>query len=969
MNKTLIGLIAGLLMATVGVSAVAQGSTLTPAQQKAHDDAKDAARKANQPGGILSGIVSPESAAKNLPGEANSPTPDDAAAQLQFTACSLEIWNGAVSGQQLSDDCKPLVQGHTGAGKTANDTAGVAATIEQLCKIVVDNKRAPKTQLDSHCSNLLAAKKMAIDSINQRNDALTGTSQVMDVSDKTKPKFSPSQDDIKNSYSSCAAQSTKIADATMGEEICESNRTPTVGNACAKTLTAKVTWACPAGTVQSGPTRVFAGTETDPGRYTCQMQVPRDVYSCATGTTGPSNLVVPPGTQPEPACTRTSDGLVTAATHTVVQDVVTRDATYKVTDQWTSGCDSLESSTPVEWRSVGGADIAPMVGFDKSPDTNRCHLTASTCGDPGVAPRLINDVPVSRACWRYTESFDCMSTTVVNDCEANPKCQAPTDTCLEWDNFSSPPSCLHHEYRRQCELSPAVYRDQTSCENQTFCPGGTCWDTGYKSDNDFGSAISMFTGAQQAGRYFNANDFQLFKGFRGDCAHRDGLVLNCCKKNVFGDLLFDAIHAAEDLRPPKWAGGGGDDGKSDENGKPMFNDKTYDFLYAKDSTGQVAAGLRAVDSMKGQAQDVWKDIKDQDYKKAALKIFVTSPMKIAASLTNAAIDGVIELTTLFGLIDGCTEDDKLTQAKKKKNLCVDVGTHCNQKVPIVGWCWEREYRACCFNSLLAKLINNQGRAQLITKRASGQLSPTNLVDTLFNAGATSVNDRFGSGEQPNCRGFTMDQLKAIDFSKIDWSEFIATIDPKLANKDDLLAQVARTAKSCGGGGTAQCADDTPQSADADNGVGLAVDSNFDSNGNIVQTPIAKQEISLKRLLMKAYKLPYTQTISAPINNEDVRLLSKWRFRKGEPPVTATVGPIAPNSARPDCKLMGINLVRAEVTQTWEDKQIPITDANGTVTGWRAAKPGESKQSRTYPARSMPSMVNFCSDGTVPGASL
>ena len=60
---------------------------------------------------------------------------------------------------------------------------------------------------------------------------------------------------------------------------------------------------------------------------------------------------------------------------------------------------------------------------------------------------------------------------------------------------------------------------------------------------------------------------------------------------------------------------------------------------------------------------------------------------------------------------------------------------------------------CCYNSILARIIEQQGAAQLGISR--------------------------GTAQNPNCTGLTAAQMQAIDFSKIDFSEFVASVSQSI----------------------------------------------------------------------------------------------------------------------------------------------------------------------------------------------
>lgn len=96
-----------------------------------------------------------------------------------------------------------------------------------------------------------------------------------------------------------------------------------------------------------------------------------------------------------------------------------------------------------------------------------------------------------------------------------------------------------------------------------------------------------------------------------------------------------------------------------------------------------------------------------------------------------------------GLASCSSEEKALGQAKTRK-LTVYVGAYCARKV--LGVCLEKKEGYCQFDSKLAKIIQDQGRR--------GQLGIG-----------------FGSGESPDCRGLTVDELQHLDFSAINFADF------------------------------------------------------------------------------------------------------------------------------------------------------------------------------------------------------
>lgn len=93
---------------------------------------------------------------------------------------------------------------------------------------------------------------------------------------------------------------------------------------------------------------------------------------------------------------------------------------------------------------------------------------------------------------------------------------------------------------------------------------------------------------------------------------------------------------------------------------------------------------------------------------------------------------------------GCDSEEKAIGKAKDRKLAVYVGTYCSKKV--LGVCLQKKEGYCVFDSKLAKIVQEQGR--------SWQLGIG-----------------FGSGNNPDCRGITIDELQAIDFGRLNFADF------------------------------------------------------------------------------------------------------------------------------------------------------------------------------------------------------
>ena len=109
----------------------------------------------------------------------------------------------------------------------------------------------------------------------------------------------------------------------------------------------------------------------------------------------------------------------------------------------------------------------------------------------------------------------------------------------------------------------------------------------------------------------------------------------------------------------------------------------------------------------------------------------------------------------------CSDKEKALGLKRGQSLCEYVDEECSERVSVgfASTCVEKTRTYCCFKSKLAKAINTQGKAQLGQSRS-------------------------------DCRGFTMEELDRIDFSKINLDEFIDSIVPKSFNLDERSSNIS-----------------------------------------------------------------------------------------------------------------------------------------------------------------------------------
>ncbi|MGI9376092.1 MAG: conjugal transfer protein TraN [Tsuneonella suprasediminis] len=121
--------------------------------------------------------------------------------------------------------------------------------------------------------------------------------------------------------------------------------------------------------------------------------------------------------------------------------------------------------------------------------------------------------------------------------------------------------------------------------------------------------------------------------------------------------------------------------------------------------------------------------------------------------TSIAISLAINFMMDF-LLSGCDQQDMEVGMLRGSGMCHEVGSYCSSK--ILGICVQKARGHCCFNTKLGRIIQEQSRPQLKSFNGLG----------------------WGTPKQPYCRGFTPEEFQALDFSKMDLSEYYSEIEAR-----------------------------------------------------------------------------------------------------------------------------------------------------------------------------------------------
>lgn len=444
----------------------------------------------------------------------------------------------------------------------------------------------------------------------------------------------------------------------------------------------------------------------------------------------------------------------------------------KYSQTWRCGDPSFP--TPANTTRLNETYTLVSSNYDASTCTSlsgnsNCTLAESKCisaTGPSLPPGISSSSVAPDGCYKKQDSYVCFTgKTNSTDCDqysTDSNCSLKATQCSAEQTLNG--KCAINNLTYRCMTTPPKTKSVIDCSGKMVCSDGTCFDTGYENDKDFGKAAALMEGMRQAGVY---GDLSLFAGEPNDCRIKLGGVNNCCKKSdggggnnnssVMGTVVQLGYQAA---------------GIAVKYGSAYVYDSLMSSAYSGSflvkGFGAItgAADLALADGAaynlisEGYAVNAFQpSLSTPAYYGMSISWSSTAGFRFAFDPYSLAIQVAIQVIME---IMSCDQTEKLTSMKKGQNLCVEVGDYCSKKALKI--CYETKKVSCCFNSRLARIINEQGRAQ--------------------------IGKGWGSPQSPNCSGFTTEEFERIDFSQVDMAEFVAEImdNVKLPSTDGLKTQ-------------------------------------------------------------------------------------------------------------------------------------------------------------------------------------
>ena len=436
---------------------------------------------------------------------------------------------------------------------------------------------------------------------------------------------------------------------------------------------------------------------------------------------------------------------------------------------WGQTCDSTISACSINW-GFGFAGPVPgwtlAMAFDQPGDKltsitswdNQCAILEANAGQhtctkvsgptciDGPSTKRLHGRDLTQACWDFQSTYSCSGAAALDECQplAAQGCTQTASVCRQTVP-GDPSLCGLYQDTYQCPTTAQTTTSVTNCDTQKFCVGESCFDTQSPNDTDFARSVTYLEAAREAGVYIDPATLRVFKGEPNSC--RDKLLKNCCETDSAGA------------------------GMSNQSMLGTGSRFVYDVLFDSGNRQFITQGLSALVTGAGfsgsfTTYGVTVAVNGAAIPATSIVLYEGASLVLAFNPFTLII-AVVVMVVLAMM--SCDEEEAILARKKGAALCHDIGTYCSSKSALLG-CTEKRTTSCCFNSRLARIINEQGRAQ--------------------------IGKTWGFPEWPDCSGFTIAELQSLNFAAMDLSEFYASIVTKPPNIPGMQGAASSRIPTC-----------------------------------------------------------------------------------------------------------------------------------------------------------------------------
>lgn len=501
------------------------------------------------------------------------------------------------------------------------------------------------------------------------------------------------------------------------------------------------------------------------------------------------------------------------------QNTIKLSNSYTLTQTKVSQCDA--GFVPAN------CSISSHTCLDQAPcKVDESGATVCLAGAAGPAGAL----HIADTCWQWDDTYSCIGETLTDCKPLRDKgcVEAPsTAACV---TVGADGICRNTSRQFSCIDQPGSTTTVTDCSNQMFCVDGLCFDSGHSPNADMGRVIAAMETAREGGTYmdgafklFSGVAETCEKGYFGlkNCCKSSGGAKS--NRDVLGTAVVGAVaeggnavgaYATYKATPyvydfmyksgftdkavggmmdfaakwgvstcagcdAAWLSAGG-------TGVGVVGDLSFSgsiaSLYGMSLSygSAAAAGVNSV-ALGGSATTAASSLGLSSVTASDLGTAITSAFdtynfatttvaqagNFTLSFNPYALAASIAIQVIMDLMT-CEPESQMLAMHRGANLSHYVGSYCSNELNLgfTKICLVTTETYCSYNSRLARIINEQGRAQ--------------------------IGKGWGSAENPSCGGFGEEEFTSLDFGQLDLSEFLAEIKARTPDVANLQSNINST---------------------------------------------------------------------------------------------------------------------------------------------------------------------------------
>lgn len=349
-----------------------------------------------------------------------------------------------------------------------------------------------------------------------------------------------------------------------------------------------------------------------------------------------------------------------------------------------------------------------------------CRKVSETCEENGRDG--CKKWVLTYACGNAGESIQ------TNDCtelEGNTACRLEGTECTGVDASGA---CTMLTRRYVCEEGRKTLTLGESCDDMV-CVAGHCQKREETDTKAFLQSAALLEIAREAATYADAGKGTIFEGTASHCSVK-AAGFSCCRRANAADAAQFSNTGFEVAVTV-----GADAGF--ELIKTVGSPYVYDLLSSHEALSPLLTHLYG---------EAGSGVYHPDFSFYGVSVGADAAGSLTLNFSPAGFFAAVAMQVLTDYFS-CTQEDQLHALREAAGLCRYVGSFCAQKSGL--GCLEKKETWVCFNSRLARLVQEGARREL--------------------------NLGWGTPEDPLTRGITFEELQGLDFTKIDLTAAVGEV--------------------------------------------------------------------------------------------------------------------------------------------------------------------------------------------------